>query len=69
MAYKVVIPGKVQKQIDALSCPAWQQVRNTMDNLETNPRPRGYVKRKGETTLGVSEPVNIASFTPLRMTD
>ncbi|MBF0144715.1 MAG: type II toxin-antitoxin system RelE/ParE family toxin [Magnetococcales bacterium] len=47
MAYKVILTGKVRKQIETLSRSAWARVRIAIDGLETDPRPPGAVKMKG----------------------
>lgn len=49
MAYRVILSGKVRKQIDALPRSAWTRVRSAIDGLESDPRPPGAIKMKGST--------------------
>ncbi|MBF0369397.1 MAG: type II toxin-antitoxin system RelE/ParE family toxin [Magnetococcales bacterium] len=48
MVYKIIIPSKVEKQISNLPKPEWQRIRNVIDSLETNPKPPGALKMKGQ---------------------
>ncbi|HAT50871.1 MAG: type II toxin-antitoxin system RelE/ParE family toxin [Nitrospirae bacterium] len=47
MAYKVFIPGRVQKQIDKLPRNVWLRVRSVIDQLEDNPRSNRAKKLSG----------------------
>ncbi|WP_130472109.1 type II toxin-antitoxin system RelE family toxin [Candidatus Magnetaquicoccus inordinatus] len=49
MPYKIVVPDRVQKQIDALPCTIWQRVRSAIDRLEVDPRPHTAIKMKGSS--------------------
>lgn len=47
MAYKVSIPGRVQKQIDKLPRNIWLRVRSVIDQLEDNPLSNRAKKLSG----------------------
>ncbi len=47
MSYQVLIPGPVQKQLDALPQNARLRVLNRLAMLKDDPRPNGSIKLKG----------------------
>lgn len=47
MAYQVILPKPVQKQIDALPGKERERVLERLKGLEANPRSHGAVKLKG----------------------
>ena len=47
MSYQVVVPGPVQKQLDALPDDARSRVVAKIFTLQENPRPCGSLKLKG----------------------
>ncbi|MBF0626554.1 MAG: type II toxin-antitoxin system RelE/ParE family toxin [Magnetococcales bacterium] len=47
MVYRVILSGKVQKQIGALPRSTWTRIRSVIDGLEINPRRHGAIKIKG----------------------
>lgn len=49
MSYQVLIPGPVQKQLDALPQNARVRVLNRLAALNDDPRPHGSIKLKGST--------------------
>ena len=47
MSYQVLIPGPVQKQLDALPQNARVRILNRLAALKDDPRPHGSIKLKG----------------------
>lgn len=48
MAYDVVVPLRVGKQIDALARADWRRVRAVIDGLSQEPRPKGALRLTGQ---------------------
>ncbi|MBF0098725.1 MAG: type II toxin-antitoxin system RelE/ParE family toxin [Magnetococcales bacterium] len=49
MPYKIVVPDRVRKQLDALPRAIWQRVRGAIDHLSVDPRPHAAIKMKGSS--------------------
>ena len=49
MAYRLIIPKPVQKDIDRLPHPIQHRVNDQIQSLAEDPRPYGYIKLKGTT--------------------
>ncbi len=47
MAYQVIVPKAVQKQIDALPHRIGVKISEHIAALADDPRPRGYIKLRG----------------------
>ncbi len=49
MPYRVIIPARVQKQLDTLAASDWWRVRDAIDQLAHVPRPPGSKKMQGSS--------------------
>ena len=49
MVYQVTIKKKVLKVLEDINEPYYSSIKNAIQNLADNPRPRGYKKLKDRT--------------------
>ena len=48
MNYRILIPNRTRKELDAISSPDLERVSERISSLGANPRPPGCKKLKGE---------------------